>query len=434
MLKNVKALWASWAVVHVILVTLVLTTGTTNGDVRYYFRGMNPDLSSADIDAATQMATNSGATPLAEYPHAGVWPLHIVNFISADRQPMFIAVFSAMCVALSGIFLWFLLAWGNDHKAVGRSPLRAGWFWVIFCAATGPILLTRLDIISGMLVAMAIAWMLTRPRVAGFLLAFATLSKLWPGVIAAAFVDRWSLRSTWVRLLSFGSSLVALAVVTLTTVGLDRLLSPITYQDTRGLQVESVMATPFMAARIFDDDKWVTGYAASKSYEIAGPGVSFAIDAADILLLVTVVFAVLFALWRFLYGGWTHENAALFALLLILMLIVTNKVFSPQYVVWMGPAVAVVSLLSSHPLHKLRLVMIITAVFTTLIYPATYEALLRSSSVWPLLYLVIRNLLVVAMTVYVGYRLYITSAIHTAESTYGFRRSKASRPSVRVSS
>lgn len=433
MLKNVKALWASWAAVHAVVLTIVITTGTTNGDLYYYFRGMNPELTSNDADPATKMATMSGAAPLSEYPHAGVWPLRVVDLLTANNQAWFLWTFSAMCVLLSGLFLWFLLRWGRDHAQHGRSPIHAGWFWVIFCAAAGPIMLTRLDLIPGMLVAMGIAWTLSRPRVAGFLLAFATLSKLWPGVIAAMFVDRFSARSTWTRLVSFAVSIVALAGVTIATVGLDRLLSPITYQDTRGLQVESIMATPFMAARMFDDNKWVTDYAASKSYEIMGPGVSLAVQAADILLLVTVVFALAFALWRFLRGGWTHESAALFALLLILLLVVTNKVFSPQYVVWIGPAIAVVSLLSSRSLRVLQIGMIVTAALTMVIYPVTYDALLHTGSIWPLLYLVIRNLLIVALTVFVGYQLY-RATIRSEESTSDSPRSTMSRPSVRATS
>ena len=43
MLKSVKAIWASWAVINGLLLALVLGKNTTNEDIRYYFHGVNPD-------------------------------------------------------------------------------------------------------------------------------------------------------------------------------------------------------------------------------------------------------------------------------------------------------------------------------------------------------------------------------------------------------
>lgn len=460
MLKNIKALWAAWAVVHGLLLATVLIWGTTDEDVHYYFLGMNPHAPNlngpssnpANPNNAAQMAAESGSGPLTEYPHTGTWPLRVLDVISFDNETLFIKLFSIMCAVISGMFLWFLLRWGRDNSTLNTSTdmqncrITAGWFWVLFCAAAGPLLLTRLDIVSGVLVAMSVAWMLTRPRVSAFLLAFATLSKLWPGVLAAAFVGKFNARATWVRLVAFAVSLIGLALVTVFSSGMHRLISPITYQDVRGLQVESVMATPFMAARIADPNRWTIDYAKSKSFEIFGPGIAQAVQVADVLLLATVAFALCFALWRFLRGGWTHETAVLFAMLMVCMLIVTNKVFSPQYMVWLAPLIAVASLvvttMSSRMLFSMTLVI---AVLTTLVYPVTYLQLIEDTNNLPLILLALRNLGIVVMTAYVGFCLFracrsphagngAEGAIRSEESTPGSPRSTASRPSATATS
>ena len=421
MLKNIKALWAGWAVVHGLLLATVLIYGTTDEDVHYYFLGMNPNApdkdgpssNPANPNNAAQMAAESGNGPLTEYPHTGTWPLRALDLISFDNETAFIKLFSLMCAIISGLFLWYILRWGRDNAQLNTATdkrncrITAGWFWVLFCAAAGPLLLTRLDIVSGVLVAMSAAWLLTRPRISAFLLAFATLSKLWPGVLAAAFVGKFNIRATWVRLLSFGASLLGLALVTVFSSGVNRLVSPITYQDVRGLQVESVMATPFMAARIADPAKWTIDYAQSKSFEIFGPGVAQAVQVADVLLLATVAFALCFALWRFLRGGWTHETAILFALLMVCMLILTNKVFSPQYMVWLAPLIAVASLVvTTISTRTLFIMTLVISVLTTLVYPVTYLQLIEDNASLPLILLALRNSGIVVLTIYVGFCLF----------------------------
>lgn len=438
MLKKVKILWAVWTAVNGVLLALIFIRGTTQEDIRYYFRGVNPDAPvslQGETDAGS-MALRYGEQPLNEYPDAGVWPLRLLDVFTGDSEGTFTNLFPIMCVALSGLFMWFLLRWGARHGADAMDAadpgvaapsahpahFRAAWYWVFFSACAGPIMLTRMDLIPGIGVAVALAFVLTRPRVASFILAYASLAKLWPAVLASSLVGRFTARSTWVRLLSYFASLILLAGVTVVTLGMDRLLSPISYQDVRGLQIESVFATPFMVARLFDTDAWTVDYARSKSFEVTGPGVELAMLCATVLLAAMLVFAVGFALWRFLKSGsaarrgdtWTHESAVLFALLLVALLIVTNKVFSPQYIAWLGPLIAVATIVYRAPSMRLiRWCSVLIATLTTVIYPLTYDLIVAGESIVPLLVLMLRNVGMVVLAVLVARALFSSVREHS---------------------
>lgn len=428
MLKSVKVIWASWAVVNGLMLALVSLRKTTTEDVRYYFHGINPHANHSP--GPSSIYTPSGSVPLGEYPDAGVWPLRLLDLVTRDNESAFLFLFSLVCVLISGAYLWFILRWGSAHHERNTdSEFHAAWFWVLFSGAAGPILLTRLDLYSGVAVGLTMALLITYPRLSSLILAYATLAKLWPGVLASALVGHAKSRSTWVRLISYIISLVALALVTVVVWGPDRLLSPITYQDVRGLQIESVFATPLMVARLFDDNRWDVSYASSKSFEIAGPGADIAMTCASVVLVGMLVFALGFALWRFLRGGWTRQSAVLFALLLVCLLIVSNKVFSPQYIAWVGPLVAVASILcTATSMRTLRISTLIVAALTTVIYPLTYESILHNSSGWPVLVLTVRNLAMVLMTFSVAVALFTTLRKTSAAATL-----KSAVPSARTS-
>lgn len=229
------------------------------------------------------------------------------------------------------------------------------------------------------------------------------MSKLWPGVLAAALVGKWNNRSTWTRLIWFALSVVVTAGITIATSGFERLTSPLSYQGDRGLQVESIAATPLTLANSFNKDGWVIEYAASKSYEIFGPGVSAGIVVSNALMLATLALALGVACVRFVRGGWTPDKAASFFLLLVVLLIVSNKVFSPQYLTWFGPLLAVVlAVIPTHGLGKIPRVAIIIAAMTTLLYPFLYSQLVFGPNPVVALILAARNVLMIYLAFLCG--------------------------------
>lgn len=218
-LLSAPAVWLGWVNARLALAGLIAAQTIPFGDVRYYHRGV------------------SGADPTAmtEYPDAGVWPVRVLGWLTGMEGVPFVVGFLVMCLLIDATFLAALL-----H----RRHIRAGWFWVVFGLATGHVLWLRLDLFPGVLVAAAAALLFTRPRWAAAVLALAAAMKLWPAVLAAGLVGGARRVGTWVRVGVFGATLVGLAALTWATSGLDRLLRPVLYQGDRGIQIESLAATP----------------------------------------------------------------------------------------------------------------------------------------------------------------------------------------------
>lgn len=346
---------------------------------------------------------SQGAVPLTEYPDAGLWPVRAIIQLSGDHAHVFLTLFSAVLITCSTAFFFYLL--NRSH--------RAALFWTAFTAAAGPIVYSRLDLIPGLLVAATAAALFTHPKLASALLGFAAMSKLWPAALAAGLVDKWNRSATWVRLAAFGGTLVVVGAITVLTSGWDRLVSPLTYQDVRGLQIESILATPLIVAATIFPGQWHIAKAPSKSFEIFGPGVDQLVTASSVLMACTMLFGLAWALWHFLGDAWSPRSTALFFLTMVLLLIVSNKVFSPQYVVWFGPLLAV--LVAKQPeepgastqagtnseadaLRKLTWLSVLTAALTTAVFPFTYNLLFEGPHWFAALVLTVRNILMVYIT------------------------------------
>lgn len=390
---SVPAVWTAWILARIALGFIILNNFTPRGDVAYYFFGEFGD----------------DPTMMTEYPHAGTWPVEILTGLIGNRLDAFYIAFVLMCMLFDALFHALVL---RGHQKNSRVFI-AGWFWALFGTLAGQVFYMRLDIFPALAVAAAAACITRWPNLASAMLAFATTMKLWPGVLAAGLVGRFNKGKTWLRLLSFFGAVAALCAVTVLTQGLDRLISPLTYQGDRGLQIESIPATPFVYQAFFEPERWKMGYASSKSFEIAGPGVDQAIAWSTYAMVAVVAFALVWALWRFFAGGWQPRSTIAFFAVMVLLLIVTNKVFSPQYIVWFGPLLAVAirqPKIEGTPkarlairilLGVLALMTLVTAGLGTYVYPTNYNFIWNDVGVKyaPVAALAVRNGLIVAMAV-----------------------------------
>ncbi|WP_125186401.1 hypothetical protein [Corynebacterium bovis] len=370
------AVWAVWTAAHVLLVYFTVVRHWTVGDVHYYLQGVD--------------GTSVGA--MDEYPDAAVWPLRLLRLAVPDDKDVFTAAFVFSCLALSAVFTAVLLRRGAWHSAL---------FWSLFVGLSGPVFVTRLDLVPGLLVGCAAGLLFTHPRVASAVLACATATKLWPGMLAAALVGGARNRGTWQRLVTFFVSLAVLVAVTVATSGVDRVLSPLGYQSDRGLQVESVAATPFVVLSAVFPGTWSISYAASKSFEITGPGVTVATGLTTVLTVLLVLAVLAAAVAHLLRDTWTPDSAVAFSAVLVLLLIVTNKVFSPQYLIWLAPLIAVA--LHRLPGRRTRFLaagLLVLAALTTVVYPLCYDTLVYGDTApFPAVVLLARNVGVVVLTV-----------------------------------
>lgn len=345
------ATWVLWFITRGLLVFAIYLYPMPAGDVRYYYLGL----------------TGQEAGALLEYPAVGVWPLQILQWFNFAGSDGYLAVFITACVLVDAAFL-----------ALIQRHWRAGLFWIVFGAAVSYIFYLRIDIIQGVLVALA-GWSLIRnPRVSGAIIGIAAMMKLWPAILAAGLVDRFDRSATWKRISYFAGTCAVLCTVVASYGGFGRLVSPFEYQQVRGLQIESVFASPFMVLSAYQPGKWTVEYAASRSYEVAGPGVAVAAQAASVLMLAVAALALGWALWHFVRGGWQPDVTLAWMILIVLLLIASNKVFSPQYVIWVGPLVAVALVRDGRQriVQWLAGLLVVMAVMGTAIYPVFYSGLI----------------------------------------------------------
>lgn len=375
-----KMQWLAWVATRLLLCILGARNSVTVNDVYYYFNGLNSDDPSA----------------LQEYPLMGLFPAAIAEVLAKDSQQTFVITFAGVCLLFDALFLLTLQSTRGRRTA-------AAWFWIAFAPLMAHFHIMRLDLFPALLVGWAALALYRHPKTASVLLGFATAMKLWPGVLAVGLVRHWRDSRTWRTIAAFVGTLIAICVSIAVVVGVDRILSPLNYQDVRGLQVESVVGTPLVWVAQFNPENYDIYLAESKSFEIFGPGVSTAILISDIATVLMLAFAVGWALWRFLRGGFSAQATVALWVALIFLLLCTNKVFSTQYVVWLGPivAVALLRLPRTWELLTIGYGTLVTAALTLQVFPYHYADIIHIETQDSLLgpiFLVVRNVLVLVLT------------------------------------
>lgn len=334
-----------------------------------------------------------------EYPTPVVWLLRIPYLLGFGTYVGYLIVFVAGLLALDFFFARRLVL------SPGRAGANGLFCWAVLVAMLGPTAFLRIDLITAVLAGFAVMFVVRNKDLpASWLTAAGAAIKLWPALLWPALLIGKS-RRNWRITISFWATGGILALIALLQGGWARLFSPLQWQRNRGLQVESVFATVPMIQRLFDPASHPTYLSIWQAWEIYGPGTA--------MWLSCTTWATLFgiALIALCFVGWlrrddrTSTQSALLMVFVVLLMIVTNKTFSPQYLLWLfGPlAVAIGSVEAndplSAPLRRLFLMVVATCALTVMVFPVGYGHVVRLSD-WTGFFvpiLVIRNILVVAL-------------------------------------
>ncbi len=143
--------------------------------------------------------------------------------------------------------------------------------WLVLVPLLGPLTFTRFDLVSAVLAGFALLALSVRwAGTSGVLAAAGAAVKLWPaGLLPALLVRRERPLRVLAGFVTFG---VLAVVATLAAGGTGRLLSPLTWQSDRGLQLETIWAVPLLFARCFDSATWSTPYTRFFAFQVEGPG------------------------------------------------------------------------------------------------------------------------------------------------------------------
>lgn len=287
-----------------------------------------------------------------------------------------------------------------------RQPWAA-WVWTLGVALGGPINYGRYDL---MVTGVAVCGLVLlggrapetlldnaragRRRLAGgALLAFGAMLKVWPALLllAAGPGRRW--RQAWVG--AAGSA--ALIAVGFALV-MPHSWAFLSAQGGRGVEIESLGALPFhLAVHHGWDGQVALSYG---SMEYLGPWVR----PVAVLCLLTSVAALLWLVcWRLTARRWRAATTADAALVAVLLFVVTSRMISPQYMVWLVGLAAVCALhfgtgrtgTEEGSLMRLPVVLVLIATALTCVEFPYYFPELMAAERDAVVLVTVRNLLLV---------------------------------------
>ncbi|MGO3886213.1 MAG: glycosyltransferase 87 family protein [Mycetocola sp.] len=368
--------WLTFVVVHAILILQSLYgSGYPIGDVTLvYTRWAEESLAGGGT---------VGITVPWVYPVGALVPILLPALGGMDS---YLSGWYIQLVVLNACAFAILLY--GRHPVTHR--LRAALVWMGLLLVLGPVGVNRIDALTVPLVLVGLLWVSARPAVAGAILAVATWIKIWPAAVGLALIVAVKQRLhvlAGALLASGGILLIAWLCGAGTAV-----FSFITEQTDRGLQVESVLATPWMwAALAPGGDSFVYYDNGILTYQVVGPGVPVLASLSTVLLAALVLIVALLGVRAVASGASGHRLVLALCLALITALIIGNKVGSPQFAGWL---IAPLVIAAGLALTGWRVPLIGGAVVllcTQVLYPVLYMELLSGTPAMTVI-LTVRNL------------------------------------------
>ncbi len=386
-----------FAAVHILLVVILVFVFNVGelGDTRAYFdyssRIIHGEVPYRDFDI--------------EYP-----PLSLLTFIPPRLLTADLSLYSQLFTLeilffdLIGLVLIAALA-----RRWGLSQWQALGIYTVVMALLAPVAAKRYDLLPAVLMLFALyAFARGWDKASWAALALGTMAKLYPVLLAPFFIAIYLQRRERHRLIR-GGLVFALTVAAITVVWL--VLSPsgfvhsLTYHTARPLQIESTYASFLLLGHTMG----LTSLSVDLSYgswNLASPAANALATTSTILMFISL--ALIY--WGYVRnlsrestlsqesnpGAWHINLTTLFnySLLVVLAFIVTSKVFSPQFLIWLCPLIPFVM---GRWRYASWLLFIITCTLTLFIFPLFYPKLVEEQASWIIVMLFLRNLLLIAM-------------------------------------
>ncbi len=293
------------------------------------------------------------------------------NLTSAQYLRLYLLETVLLSLIVSTIVMLLLKRW----RPKPRGKLKPIALLTIAVAVCAPILPWRYDLFPALLTILALYLLITdKPLASGFCIGVAVGVKLYPMVIIPVLGLYLLTKKDGISLRRFmlGGGISVLTIIPFFLLSPNQFLSFLSYHQQRGLEVESLMSGLILLGKTL-------GYG---SAEIVYNYTAFHLSApyADIALrwlpyLATIMFALVFASC---YMHFRRESGhqiiptdslVAYTTIALLIFIATNKVFSPQYIIWILPFV---------PLLRFRYASLLIIIFflTMMIFPAGFRLLL----------------------------------------------------------
>ena len=252
------------------------------------------------------------------------------------------------------------------------------WVWLLGMPLLGALPVLRFDLVPAVIGIAALVVIHRRPYLFGALAGLGAAIKAWPIVLLFGEWDRRRLAH---------SALAALAAVALvflaSAIAFGDPLGFLGEQGSRGLQEEAVATAPWQLREL------ITGEAPARAirygaWEITG---STADTVASLLKWLTLAALGIAAAWwsyraRAIRSGRTDLGSATvsrdFVFTVVLLLVVTSRVLSTQYMIWLLALAAVVLTAGSTRLARPAWLVIGATILTTSVFGSAENNLLRN--------------------------------------------------------
>jgi len=261
-----------------------------------------------------------------QYPPGAGWLMLVPRLVPTGYGEAWVGLM--VLFDLVGLLLLARLAW--------RSGRDAGvWVWLLGIPLLGAVSVLRFDLVPTVIAIAALVVIHRRPGWFGALVGLGAAIKLWPALL---------LLGEWDRRRLVRSAFVAASVVVLVLV-----VSMIFFGDAfgflsngngRGLQEEAVATVPWHVGQIVSGDPY-SREVRFGSWEIVGTGTRFVTDLLKVLLFAVLVGAANW--WWYRAKAIRAGRAELaddvvsrdFVFAVVLGVVVTSPVLSPQYMIWL---------------------------------------------------------------------------------------------------
>ncbi|CAN5116289.1 glycosyltransferase family 87 protein [soil metagenome] len=384
---NRFSLWVAFVLVHLWLGYENLYSPTNPfGDVKSVYRYW--------MDQAFVSHYWVGVDAPWVYPIVALLPMMVAYVFGSA---FYASSWLSFIMVLDAVALATLTGWGRTRRS-----LAAGWWWVLFLLALGPVSLGRIDAVSVAIAIVGVLLLAKHPTAASVLITLATWIKVWPAALLATIVIASRHRVAVIGSLvgtSIGIIAIALAFGSGTNV-----LSFITQQTGRGLQIEAPVSTIWLWRGFAGVPETFVYYDTTiLTFQVSGPGTQLASAIMSPLLVVAFAAVAALGIRAMRRRVTVAELLPLLSLGFVLCFIVFNKVGSPQYESWL--AVPIVLALASGGTSRARfrvpaIAALIIAATTQLIYPYFYDQLVTLHPLM-LVVLTVRNLLMIGLFVWV---------------------------------
>jgi hypothetical protein len=333
-----------------------------------------------------------------EYPPLTLIPLlippEIIHFtryaLEFKIEMVVVGALNAVLTTWAAVKLW----------SSSRRALAAAVAFAATVPATGLIGLNRFDATLGLVIIVCVLCLLYRRwALAGLMVGLGFSLKLMPIVLlplVLVLARRW--RVVWWAALAAAVGAFVPFVPFFVQGGASFLTSTVGGQTARGLQIETVAASPFLLRNILQPGSVRVVVPNGGSLSIVAQGAS-TVNRAAPLLVFALVLLVYLVIWQARRGlRATPEAVPVAVLALMVATMCGNKVLSPQHLIWVLPVVALAVVATRWAWRVPAILMFVAMVLTQVEYPGMYWDIISLKST-AIVVIALRNLTLLGVLV-----------------------------------